>query len=223
MADVEFDFARVERIGLPEAVFAAGKSAGQLVEIVELTRTRGVPLLLTRLDEAAAEILAARFGDELDYDLRSRTGFVGEIPAAAGPPRVAVVSAGTSDLVVAREAERTLAFHGIASRAFVDCGVTGLWRLLQHEQALREFRVVIACAGMEGALFSVLGGLVGGLLIAVPTSTGYGVAEGGRTALHAALTSCAPGIVVVNIDNGYGAATAALRALKSFEAAAARG
>lgn len=222
MPDVEFDFARVERIGLPEAVLAAGKSPDQLLEIVELARTRGIPLLLTRLDQAAAEPLAARFGADLDFDARSRTAFVGEVAAVAGPPQVAIVSAGTSDLVVAREAERTLAFHGIACRTFVDCGVTGLWRLLQHEEALKQFAVVIACAGMEGALFSVLGGLVGGLLIAVPTSTGYGVAEGGRTALRAALTSCAPGIVVVNIDNGYGAAAAALRALNSFEPAGRR-
>lgn len=222
MADVEFDFERVERIGLPEAVLGAGKSAGQLIEIVEIARARALPLLLTRLDEAAAEALAARFGDTVDFDLRSRTAFIGDVPAVTGPPRVAVVSAGTSDLTVAREAERTLAFHGVGSKAFVDCGVTGLWRLLQHDEALRRFEVVIACAGMEGALFSVLGGLVGGLVIAVPTSTGYGVADRGRTALHAALASCAPGVVVVNIDNGYGAAAAALRALQSFETAGRR-
>lgn len=222
MADVEFDFDRPRRTGLPEAVLAAGKSALQLIEIVELARTRATPLLVTRLAAPEAEVLLDRFGAGIDFDPASRTAIVGQVPAAHGPPRVAIVSAGTSDVPVAREAERTLVFHGVPSARFVDCGVAGLWRLLQHEEALRTFKVVIACAGMEGALFSVLGGLIGGLLIAVPTSTGYGVADGGRTALHAALTGCAPGVVVVNIDNGYGAAAAALRALMSFEAAAAR-
>jgi hypothetical protein len=111
------------------------------------------------------------------------------------------------------EIERTLAFHGQAATPFLDCGVAGLWRLLEQRAAIAAHPVVIAVAGMEGALFSVLGGLVGGLLIAVPASVGYGVAAGGRAALQAGLASCAPGVVVVNIDNGYGAACAALRAL----------
>ena len=124
-----------------------------------------------------------------------------------------MVTAGTSDLPVAREAIRTLAFYDIAAREIADVGVAGLWRILAHEDALRRFPAVIVVAGMEGALFSVVAGMVGGLVVAVPTSTGYGVAEGGRTALHAALASCAPGLVTVNIDNGYGAACAAIRAL----------
>lgn len=218
MADVEFDFERVKRIGLAEAVLGAGKNPGQLIEIVEATRARDVPLLLTRLPLEAGEILSTRFGDVVDYDPLSRTAFVGAVERPSGAPRVAIVTAGTSDLPVAVEAERTLAFNGLAAERFVDCGVAGLWRILRHEAALRGFPVVIACAGMEGALFSVLGGLVGGLLIAVPTSTGYGLAEEGRTALHAALVSCAPGVVVVNIDNGYGAACAAVRALNSTPA-----
>ena len=220
MADVEFDFDRAARIGLAEAVLGAGKNAAQLIEIVETTRARDVPLLLTRISLEAGEVLAARFGDVVDYDPLSRTAFVGAVEAPSGPARVAIVTAGTSDLPVATEAERTLAFNGLRAERFVDCGVAGLWRLLRHEEALRDFPVVIACAGMEGALFSVLGGLIGGLLIAVPTSTGYGLAEEGRTALHAALVSCAPGVVVVNVDNGYGAACAAVRVLNSFSPAA---
>jgi NCAIR mutase (PurE)-related protein len=123
------------------------------------------------------------------------------------------VTAGTSDLPVAREAFRTLGFYGVGAREIADVGVAGLWRILQHEQELKRYPVVIVVAGMEGALFSVVAGLVGGVVIAVPTSTGYGVARAGETALHAALASCAPGLVTVNIDNGYGAASAALRVL----------
>jgi NCAIR mutase (PurE)-related protein len=129
--------------------------------------------------------------------------------------QVAVVTAGTSDLPVAREAIRTLAFYGVAAREIADVGVAGLWRILMHEDELKRYPVVIVVAGMEGALFSVVAGLVGGVVIAVPTSTGYGAARHGETALHAALASCAPGVVTVNIDNGYGAASAALRALRA--------
>jgi pyridinium-3,5-biscarboxylic acid mononucleotide synthase len=212
-ADVTFDFERQRRIGLSEAVFCTGKSSAQLGEIIGLSRARATPLLLTRL---APEALAALPPDDqaaLDYDPRSRTAILGPWLAPEGEPQVAVVTAGTSDLPVAREAIRTLAFYDIAAREIADVGVAGLWRILAHEDALRRFPAVIVVAGMEGALFSVVAGMVGGLVVAVPTSTGYGVAEGGRTALHAALASCAPGLVTVNIDNGYGAACATIRAL----------
>ena len=132
----------------------------------------------------------------------------------AGEPRVAVVTAGTSDVPVAREVSRTLAYHGIASREITDIGVAGLWRVLERVDALREAEVVVVVAGMDGALPSVVAGLVPGPVIAVPTSVGYGVAEAGRVALGTALASCAPGLTVVNIDNGYGAACAALRILR---------
>ena len=131
-----------------------------------------------------------------------------------------MVSAGTSDAAVVREAARTLAFHGIAAEVMMDVGVAGLWRVLERRAELESFRAVIVVAGMDGALFSVIGGLVGGVVIAVPTATGYGAARGGSTALHSALTSCAPGLVVVNIGNGYGAACAALRILRADAVAA---
>jgi hypothetical protein len=212
-SDVTFDFARQRRIGLSEAVFCPGKSPAQLGEIIGLSRARATPLLLTRLAPDALAALPADDQAALDYDPRSHTAILGPWRAPAGEPNVAVVTAGTSDLRVAREASRTLAFYGIAAREIADVGVAGLWRILAHEEALRRFPAVIVVAGMEGALFSVVAGMVGGLVIAVPTSTGYGVAQGGQTALHAALASCAPGLVVVNIDNGYGAACAAIRAL----------
>jgi NCAIR mutase (PurE)-related protein len=212
-SDVTFDFERQRRIGLSEAVFCEGKSPAQIGEIIALSRARATPLLLTRLVPDTLAVLSADDQAALDYDPRSHTAILGPWLAPEGAPRVAVVTAGTSDLPVAREAIRTLAFYDIAAREIADVGVAGLWRILAHEEALRRFPAVIVVAGMEGALFSVVAGMVGGLVVAVPTSTGYGVAKGGRTALHAALASCAPGLVTVNIDNGYGAACAAIRAL----------
>ena len=212
-SDVTFDFERQRRIGLSEAVLCEGKSPAQIGEIIALARARASPLLLTRL---APDMLAALSADDqagLDYDPRSHTAILGPWQAPAGEPRVAVVTGGTSDLRIAREAIRTLAFYDVAAREIADVGVAGLWRILAQEEELRRHPVVIVVAGMEGALFSVVAGMVGGLVVAVPTSTGYGVAERGRTALHAALASCAPGLVTVNIDNGYGAACAAIRAL----------
>jgi NCAIR mutase (PurE)-related protein len=126
---------------------------------------------------------------------------------------VAIVAAGTSDAPAAREAERTLRHAGVGASVIIDVGVAGLWRLMDRIEEIRRFPVVIAVAGMDAALASVLGGLYGGSLICVPTSVGYGAAEEGRTALNAMLASCAPGIVVTNIDNGYGAACAVLRML----------
>lgn len=134
------------------------------------------------------------------------------MPHRGGP---AVVSAGTSDAPVCLEAARTLEFHGIGCELIQDVGVTGLWRLTERIDDIRRYPVVIAVAGMEGALFSVLGGLVGSALITVPTSVGYDVAEGGNLALNVALSSCAPGLLTVNIDTGYGAACAAIRLLNT--------
>ena len=213
MSDVTFDFQRRERIGLGEAVLCSGKTPQQIGEVLALARARDASLLLTRL---APETLARLTPEEqasLDYDADSRTAVLGALRQARDELRVAVVTAGTSDLPVAREAIRTLAFYGVAAREIADVGVAGLWRILRHEDELRRYPVVIVVAGMEGALFSVVAGLVGGVVIAVPTSTGYGAARQGETALHAALASCAPGLVTVNIDNGYGAASAALRVL----------
>jgi NCAIR mutase (PurE)-related protein len=216
MSDITFDFQRRERIGLGEAVLCAGKSPQQIGEAIALARARHASLLLTRLAPEMLTRLAPGEQASLDYDPRSRTAVLG---GALRKPRsevqVAVVTAGTSDLPVAREAIRTLAFYGVAAREIADVGVAGLWRILMHEDELKRYPVVIVVAGMEGALFSVVAGLVGGVVIAVPTSTGYGAARHGETALHAALASCAPGVVTGNIDNGYGAASAALRALRA--------
>lgn len=205
------DFARTERIGLEEAVFAAGKSPAQIDAILAAAEERGARFLVTRLDPDRHAALTYR--DRLDYCPVSRTAVFGEAKPVVGPSRIAIVAAGTSDVPVAREAERTLAYQGHATTLIADVGVAGLWRLTRRIEEIRAHPVVICAAGMDAALPSVLGGLVAGAVIAVPTSVGYGVAEGGRAALDAVLASCAPGIAVVNIDNGYGAACAAMRLL----------
>jgi NCAIR mutase (PurE)-related protein len=217
MGDITFDFGRRERIGLAEAVLCQGKTTSQISEALALARERGVPLLLTRLAAEAFEALEPAERQAIDYDPLSRTGLVGRSEAPSNQGIVAVVTGGTSDLAVAREAVRTLAFYEVGAHEVTDVGVAGLWRILRHEAELKAYPVVIVVAGMEGALFSVVGGLVGGLVIAVPTSNGYGVARGGETALSAALASCSPGMVAVNIDNGYGAACAALRVLRHLK------
>lgn len=210
--EVQLDFDRRRRTGLDESIFALGKSPEQLDVIFERAHERGAPLLVTRLDPAKHEALALRWSDRLDYCPVSQTAFFGAARApAGGETTIAIVAAGSSDAAVAREAERTLLFSGIAPRMFMDVGVAGLWRLTRHIDLIDTFPVVIAVAGMDAALPTVLGGLISACIIAVPTSVGYGVAAGGHAALHAILSSCAPGIVTVNIDNGYGAACAALR------------
>ena len=213
---ITLDLERRARIGIEEAVLCAGKTPEQLADILRRADEADASLLLTRLDATQRDALPEALAERIDYEPLSRTGFFGTVAAPAGAPRVAIVSAGTSDQPVSREAARTLAYHGHPSAEIGDVGVAGLWRLLDRMDEIRAFPVVIVAAGMDAALPSVVGGLVPGLVIAVPTSTGYGVAQGGATALMTMLASCAPGIAVVNIDNGYGAACAALRALPSL-------
>ena len=201
-------------IGLDEAVFCQGKTPAQVADIIGTMRQSLGPVLLTRLDEETLAALPADQRRDIDYDPLSRTGLIGA-PQVSATARVAVVTAGTTDLPAAREAVRTLAYYGEAANEIADVGAAGLWRLMARIEELRRFGVIIVAAGMDGALFSVVGGLVAGAVIALPTSTGYGAARGGETALFAALASCAPGISVVNIDNGYGAACAALRILNA--------
>ena len=203
------DEVRAARIGFGEAVFCAGKSPAQIAAILD---GMTAPMLLTRLDPERFAALPQEHQAALDYDPVSQTAFSGPAPAAVACGIVAV-TAGTSDVPMAREAVRTLAFNGLAAPLIADVGVAGLWRLMRRLDELRAARVLIVAAGMDAALPSVIGGLVPGVIIAVPTSVGYGVAAGGQTALNAILASCAPGIVTVNIDNGYGAACAAMRVL----------
>ena len=216
--EVRPDASRGERVGLDEAIFCAGKSVSQIEAILEEARKRGARLLLTRLSAEQLHDFSAAARAALDYDPLSRTAFFGAVRASAGEPgtRVAVLCAGTSDLSAAREAVRTLSWYGEPAAEFHDVGVAGLWRLNERLEEIRRFPVLIVAAGMDAALLSVVGGLVRGCVIGLPTSVGYGVASGGRTALDAMLASCAPGLAVVNIDNGYGAACTALRMLRAF-------
>ena len=211
--DIKLDLRRRARLGFDEAILCAGKAPQHLAEILEGAAEAGHSLLLTRLDAAHRDALPEALAGRIDYEPLSRTGFFDGTAAPLGAPRVVIVSAGTSDLPADREAARTLAYYGHDSVSVSDVGVAGLWRLMERIDEIRAFPVVIVVAGLDAALPSVVGGLAPGLVIAVPTSTGYGVAEGGITALRAMLVSCAPGVVVVNIDNGYGAACAALRTL----------
>ena len=216
MAEFKFDYERRSRIGLDEAVFCAGKSAAQIAAIVAGVREGVSGLLLTRLDPDKFEALPAEQQNALDYDPVSRTAILG-MPRATEPgPSVAIVLAGTSDVPMAREAARTLHFNGQAHALYTDIGVAGLWRLLDRIEEIRQAPVTIVAAGMDAALISVVGGLVSGAVIGLPTSVGYGVAAGGQTALHSGLASCAPGVPIVNIDNGYGAACAALRIMNTM-------
>lgn len=207
------DFGRGARIGLEEAVYCANKQAAQIEAVLAQHEARRHACLLTRLSPQQFAALADDWRSRLDYDPVSCTAFFLEGRPLAAESRVAIVSGGSSDAPTCGEAARTLAFHGVASTRVEDVGVAGLWRLMDRLDQIRRHPVVIAVAGMEGALFSVLGGLVGGVVIAVPSSVGYGVAAAGDLSLRSALASCAPGIVTVNIDNGYGAACAALRVL----------
>jgi NCAIR mutase (PurE)-related protein len=208
-SDIRFDYEREQRTGLPEAVLCVGKTAGQIEDLLRQAAERGVSLLLTRLTPN----LRAHLQFDLNYDPQSGTAWFGTCSPVEPPTRIAIVAAGTGDLPVAREAARSLRFLGLESDEFADVGVAGLWRLIEHVEVLRRYPVVIAVAGMEGALFSVLAGLIPGVVIAVPSSVGYGTAFGGKTPLFAALCGCGQGVLVVNIDNGFGAACAARRLL----------
>ena len=214
MSEFELDLLRADRMGLEETLFCAGKTVRQIDEIVATVRAAGQSMLLTRLDIEKHASLSAETRGALDYDALSRTAILGTPRSTGGAdPRVAMIAAGTSDLPVSREAVRTLAYYGEAATEFNDVGVAGIHRLLARVAEIRTHRVVIAVAGMDAALISVVGGLVRAPIIAVPTSVGYGAARSGETALGAALSSCAAGVTVVNIDNGFGAACAALRIL----------
>lgn len=214
-SDHTIDWARLERTGIAEAVMASGKSRDQLEAILHTTVEAGARMLVTRLAEDAGTALAASHPETVAYHPPSGTAVFGIAAGHDEPVRdlVAIVAAGTSDMRVAREARQTLRFHGHEPLLVRDVGVAGLWRLMARIDEIREARVVIAVAGMEGALFSVLAGLVPAPLVAVPSSVGYGVGANGEAALRSALASCAPGIVAVNIDNGFGAAAAALKML----------
>lgn len=204
---------------MPEAVLCEPKTDAQLTAIVSDLVEAGTPTLLTRLPVDRLERLPDSTTSALVHEPVSRTAVVnGALPERRGFD-VVIVAAGTSDQSVAAEVAATLAFSGVSPRLIGDVGVAGIWRLQERLEEILAADLVIAVAGMDAALVSVLGGLVAAPIIGVPTSVGYGVAAGGSTALHSALASCAQGVTVVNIDNGFGAACAAIRMLRLVDGA----
>ena len=215
--EILLDLYRRQRMGLDEAVYCAGKSVAHILEILRQVEERAGRMLLTRLEQAQFDDLPESIQARLDFDPLSATAFFPDPHPESGRARVAVIAAGTSDSAVAREASRTLLFSGETPLHIADVGVAGLWRLMDRLEEIRSARVVIAVAGMDAALPTVLAGLIDAPIVGVPTSVGYGAAEGGQTALKAMLASCASGLAVTNIDNGYGGACAALRILGAIE------
>ena len=211
------DTQRELRCGHAEVVYGEGKTPEELVEIARAILEHHGKLLVTRVRPDGAAKLAAEIPAAV-HRPRSRTVSVEPADASVGEGLVLVVAAGTSDLPVAEEAAVTARHHGARVEEIVDVGVAGIHRLLVHEARLREARVLVVVAGMEGALPSVVAGLVDRPVIAVPTSIGYGASYGGLAALLAMLNSCAAGVATVNIDNGFGAGTIAARINRRAEA-----
>ncbi len=210
------DFEREQRLGFPEVIFGEGKDIPTLVDIIHRVVERSGRVMITRLQKEKFESIDKQFHPAF-YDRASQVCVVGDMPRKEYiKPGVAILSGGTSDEFVVNEAFFTLRFFGVGAERFQDVGAAGIHRLLRHESRIRTFQSIIVVAGFEGALATVAGGLFPQPIIAVPASVGYGVAAGGRAALDSMLASCANGILVTNIDNGYGAALAAYRMLRAF-------
>lgn len=208
LSHTTLDTHRELRQGTPETVYGAGKSAEQLIEILSVLVQTHQRALATRVNRRKARHVLEAL-PEARYNSLSRLLTVGERPVPPAQPHAVVACAGTSDLPVAEEASQTLEFLGHRVERITDVGVAGIHRLFSKLDKLRSAQVILSVAGMEGALTSVIGGLVSAPVIGVPTNVGYGVSRGGETALHAMLSSCASGVAVVNIDNGFGAAMVA--------------
>lgn len=229
--DFILDKDRIKRTGIPEAIFCQDKPADLIQQIIEHSVSLKESRFFTRLSAEKFSALPPELKERLDYHALSSTAILQfhndgtkenteTNPEKRNEPtdlqtetEIALLTGGSADLGVAWESKRTLSFMGKNSTLIADIGVAGLWRLMENLEQIRQHKVLIVFAGMEGALPTVLGGMVSQPIIAVPVSTGYGASEGGRTAMHSMLSSCAAGITVVNIDNGYGAACAALRIL----------
>ena len=209
------DFQRRSRLGVIEAIWGEHKSIQQISEILKKYQLASETALVTRLTKEKGEKLLIQFPSAKFHEI-SRCLTMGVFDKCiTSEEEVIILTGGTSDLNVASEAEIALNLHGIKTKLFIDIGVAGLHRLLDRLEEIKLAKVVIACAGMEGALPTVLAGLIPQPIIGLPISVGYGISGGGKTALEGMLASCSPGLMVVNIDNGYGAAMAALRILSS--------
>lgn len=207
------DHHRAVRQGVGEVIFGQGKTPQQIIGIISSMEKEGQKnILITRLDEKKAEVVMADLS--MDYDSTSRIGIIGKNANPVDDDIILVATGGTSDIPVAEEAARTAEFLGNRVQRLYDVGVAGIHRLLSHEEDIKNASVIIAIAGMEGALASVIGGMASVPVIAVPTSVGYGASFDGLCALLAMLNSCASGVGVVNIDNGFGAGLLAHKILE---------
>ncbi|HEX5831288.1 MAG TPA: nickel pincer cofactor biosynthesis protein LarB [Gemmatimonadaceae bacterium] len=215
MGFATIDHHRALRQGYPEVVLAQGKTEDQVLAIAERIAARGQGLLVTRAAGPVRRVLAGRFPAAEVNEVGRTVHLAGDDPLPLADGSVVIVTAGTSDLPVAEEAAATACAMGLSVGRITDVGVAGIHRVLAQGGALLEARVLIVVAGMDGALPSVVGGLVRRPVIAVPTSVGYGASFEGLAALLTMLNSCAAGVSVVNIDNGFGAAMAAARILRT--------
>ena len=214
--DIRFDFQRRERIGLVEAIWGADKTIDQLKRVSKEVLEKKEVVFITRINKQKAIHLLEMYGDAVFYE-EANCIIIGEnVKKITIKKKVAIVAGGSSDLTATLEAKLALEIYGISCQTFIDVGVAGLHRLFSQIEEISKYDVLIVCAGMEGALATVVGGLLPQPIIAVPVSVGYGVSKSGETALNCMLSSCAPGISVMNIDNGYGAAMAALRIINSI-------
>ena len=209
------DFQRRKRLGVIEAIWGEHKSIKQISEILKKYQLVSETALVTRLTKEKAEKLLIDFPSAKFHEISSCLTMGSFDECISSKEEVIILTGGTSDLGVASESEIALNLHGIKTKLLIDVGVAGIHRLLERLEEIKSAKVVIACAGMEGALPTVLAGLIPQPIIGLPVSVGYGISGGGKTALEGMLASCAPGLLVVNIDNGYGAAMAALRILAS--------
>ncbi|WKN43683.1 nickel pincer cofactor biosynthesis protein LarB [Tunicatimonas pelagia] len=210
------DLDRKGRLGFPEVIFGQSKTVEQLKSILAYHQQQAIPALATKVQAEKAQPLLAEF-PEAFFDEESGVFGLNLNDSNKTDPAIVIVSGGTSDAYVVNEVFYTLRYLGVTASRIQDVGVSGLHRLMNRLEEIKTYKIIIAVAGFEAALPTVLGGLVAQPIIAVPTSVGYGVAAEGQVALHSLLASCANGITVVNIDNGYGAAIAAFRMLHTFK------
>ena len=212
--EINFDFDRQNRIGIIEAIWGEHKNVDQLKKICKQVLNKNEIVFITRINFDKAKLILDTF-ENAEFYKEACCLIIGKnSKKLSTEKKVAIVAGGTSDSGVSLEAKLALEVHGVKCETFIDLGVAGLHRLFSNLKEISKFQVVIVCAGMEGALATVLGGLIPQPIIAVPVSVGYGVSKDGFAALNSMLSSCAPGISVMNIDNGYGAAMAALRIIK---------
>jgi len=214
--DIRFDFQRRERLGLIEAIWGEDKSIDQLKRLSENVLSKNEVVFITRINSEKANYLLDLYDDARFYAEANCLIIGKNLNKLNTNKKVAIISGGSSDLAITLEVKLALEIYGISCQTFIDVGVAGIHRLFKEIDEINKFDILIVCAGMEGALATVVGGLLAQPIIAVPVSVGYGVSKNGEAALNSMLGSCSPGIAVMNIDNGYGAAMAALRIIKSI-------